>query len=95
MVSLSISQPDGILDEAFYKSWQGTSFVYVWNKSADTIGVMRSFSGNPRLYQEWEKIVRKWADDYGKAVKAPKHYSEEELLALAQAKPSINNHDDE
>ena len=69
LVALGIKQ--GVLDEDFYKLWQATGFIDVWNRSAKTIGVMRKCSENPKIYRQWEELVKKWGalEEYNKHVK--------------------------
>ncbi len=82
MVSLAISKEIGSLDEDFFKKWQGTSFIEVWNRSSNTIGIIRSLSNNLKTYKEWEGIAQKWGQELEIDVKEAKIYSFEELTRL-------------
>ncbi len=84
-----------ILDEDFYKKWQGSSFIHVWNKSANAIGIMRSFTDNDNFYIEWEKVVKRWAPDYEKDVKTPKRFTQEELQILVASPSELKDEDDD
>jgi hypothetical protein len=81
LVALAISQD--IIDTHFYQRWQRSSFITIWNSSADAVGVMRALMANDKIYHEWESLVKEWAKDVGRQVAIPPEYSTGSLVKLA------------
>ncbi len=69
LISLGIHKE--IIDEGFYKSWYGSSVISTWNYSSEAVGALRVLRGNQLLYQNWEKLAKKWEKEFFKVEPAP------------------------
>ena len=80
LIALGIEE--GIIDEEFYKKWYGSGVISVWNYSVEGIGALKVLRSNPRLYLNWQKLVKKWEPIYGTAKEVPVYSFADLIIAL-------------
>jgi hypothetical protein len=62
---VAIACKRGLIDEGFYRSWMGPTFVRDWNEAAILVQAARrpdgpGDAGNPDAYVEFEHLARSW-----------------------------------
>ena len=62
---VAIACKRGLIDEEFYRSWMGPTFVRDWNEATILVKAARrpdgpGDTGNPDAYAEFERLARSW-----------------------------------
>ncbi len=88
IASLAVNRK--ILDEKFYMEYNGTNFIRTWNYSVAAIGALRTLHCNPRLFLQWEEIVKKWKEELNVPnIECSKDYSIPDLAEKAKKDSKI------
>ena len=60
---VAVAIKNRIIDEKLYKEWFCTAYIRTWRDAHSFVIEMREKIENPRLYFQFEQLVKKWNDD--------------------------------
>lgn len=60
---IAIGIRHGIIDELFYRRWARAGLISDWQQIEPFIAAVRRVTGNPRVFQEFEALARRWTDE--------------------------------